>query len=182
MANCYYMYLDITGPKKSLDEMQAILQQEIDGGQTNEDWYTIHKSLKRMGFDPDKIEAKRAYTEEVQREGESKMFVRYVGAWGPQEGVMKCLRQRWPDVTIVWQGIDEFGQGPITNDPQLVGKWQIEDEKEGLNPFCDLDEWVGDEALPVINKYYGTDCKTMQEAFDTIKGLCYSERMQFLNL
>lgn len=179
MANWYYMNLMVTGPKKSLDEMQSILQQEIDGGQTCEDYYTIYKSLALMGFDPDKIEGKRAFTENVQRDDDNSLAVRYVGAWGPQEGVMHCLRQRWPDVTIVWNGIDEFGDGALTNDPTLVGKWQIEDEEEGLNPFCELDEWVGDEALPVINEYYHTDCKTMQEAFDTIENLNHSDQMQF---
>lgn len=173
------MNLVVTGPKKSLDEMQAILQQEIDEGKTNEDYYTIYKSLKRMGFNPDKIEGKRAFTENVEREADDRLSVRYVGAWGPQEGVMHCLRQRWPDLTIVWEGIDEFGEGPLTNNPTLVGKWQIEDEEEGVDPFCELNEWVGDEALPVINKYYGTDCKTMQQAFNSIARLNHSERMQF---
>lgn len=178
MANCYYMDLMVTGSKKSLDEMQNILQQEIDEGQTIEDYYTVHKSIKRMGFNLEKIENRRAYMDYLQRDEDECMTVRYVGAWGPQPGVLYCLHQRWPDITIVWEGVDEFGQCPLTNDPSLVGKWKIEDEEEGLNPFCELDEWVGDEALPVINKYYGTNCKTMAEAFETIENLNHSERME----
>lgn len=173
------MDLVVIGPKKSLDEMQSILQQEIDEGQTCEDWYTIYKSIKRMGFDPAKAGEIRAYTELVQRNEDKQLAVRYVGAWGPQSGVMNCLRKRWPEVTIVWQGIDEFDEYPLTNDPALVGKWKIEDEEEGVNPFNRLGEWVGCEALPVINEYYGTDCKTMQEAFDTIENLHHSDRMQY---
>ena len=138
----------------------------------------MHKSIRRMGFDPEKIEERRAYTELVQRNDEGCLAVRYVGAWSPQQGVLFCLRQRWPDVTITWQGIDEFGQYPETNDPSLVGKWKIEDEDEGLNPFTELSEWVGEEALPVINRYYGTDCKTMEEAFRTIPKLLHSDRME----
>ena len=178
MANNYYMDLVVRGPKKSLDEMQGILQQEIDEGQTLMDWYTMHKSIKRMGFDPEKIGERRAFMEYLQRNDDNCLAVRYVGAWSPQYGVLACLRQRWPDVTITWQGIDEFGQYPETNDPSLVGKWKIEDEDEGPNPFTELDEWVGDEALPVINRYYGTACKTMEEAFETIPKLLHSDKME----
>ena len=178
MANNYNMDLVVRGSKKSLDEMQGILQQEIDEGQTDADYYTVHRSLKRMGYDPEKIEC-RAYMEELQRRDDGCLCVRYVGAWSPQYGLLRRLRQRWPDITITWQGIDEFGQYPETNDPSLVGKWKIEDEEEGLNPFCELDEWVGDEALPVINRYYGTDCQSMEQAFESIERLCHSDRMQF---
>lgn len=178
MANYYFMDCVIKGSKKSLDEMQAILQQEIDEGQTEDDFYTFHKSIKRMGFDVEKIEERRAFMEQLQRNDETSLAVRYVGAWSPQSGVFFCLRQRWAGITIEWTGIDEFGQYPETNIPSLVGKYKIEDEEEGLNPFCSLDEWVGEEAVPVINKYYGTHCKTLQEAFKTIPNLCYSDPMQ----
>ena len=150
MANNYCMDLLVRGPKESLDEMQAILQKEIDEGRTPDDWYTVHNSIRRMGIDPDKIEERRAYTEYLQRNDDNSLAVRYIGAWSPQPGVLWCLRHRWPDVTIVWEGIDEFGQEPLTNDPSLVGKWKIEDEQEGINPFDRLGEWVGEEALPVI--------------------------------
>ena len=178
MANCYNMDLVVRGSKASLDQMQAIFQQEIDEGQTPQDWYTVHKSIRRMGFDPEKIEERRAYMEYVQRNSDEELAVRYVGAWSPQAGVLSCIRQRWPDVSIVWEGVDEFGQLPLTNDPSLVGKYRIDDEDEGLNPFTELSEWVGEEAVPVINRYYGTDCKTLQEAFDTIENLLHTEQMQ----
>ena len=41
----------------------------------------------------------------------------------------------------------------------------------------DLDEWVGEEAVPVINAYYGIGCKTLQECFDTIPQLEHSDQM-----
>ena len=116
--------------------------------------------------------------EYVQRNSDEELAVRYVGAWSPQPGVLFCIRQRWPDVTITWQGVDEFGQDPMTNDPALMGKYRIEDDDEGINPFTELSEWVGEEALPTINRYYGTDCKTLQEAFDTIEKLLHTEQMR----
>lgn len=181
MANNYNVDLVVRGSKTSLDQMQAILQQEIDEGQTCNDWYTVYKSIRRMGFDPEKIDERRAYTEMVQRNSDEELAVRYVGAWSVQPGVLFCLRQRWPDVTITWEGVDEFGQDPRTNDPQLVGKYRIEDDDEGINPFTELDEWVGEEAVPVINAYYKTQCKTLQEAFDSIENLLHTERMELYN-
>lgn len=178
MANNYNMDLVVRGRKESLDQMQEIFQQEIDEGQTPRDWYTVYKSIRRMGFDPEKIDERRAYMEYVQRNSDEELAVRYVGAWSPQPGVLFCIRQRWPDVTITWQGMDEFGQDPMTNDPALVGKYRIEDDDEGINPFTELSEWVGEEALPTINRYYGTDCKTLQEAFDTIEKLLHTEQMR----
>lgn len=176
MANCYYVCLAIRGKKDVLDEIQTLFQQEIDEGQTTEDFYTMHKTLRRMGYDPDKLDW-RSYTETLDRVDYEKLYLNYTGAWSPRQQVIIAIKDKWP-VEIEWQGVDEFGQYPLTTNPDDVGKYHLEDEDEGLNPFCRLSEWSGEEeALPVINEYYKTDCKTMQEAFDTIEGLCHSDPM-----
>lgn len=79
MANNYYVDMAIHGRKESLDELQNILQQELYEGQSWEDWYTMDKSLRRMGFDPDKLDV-RAYTEQVERMTDNDLSVIYVGA------------------------------------------------------------------------------------------------------
>lgn len=178
MANKYYMDLAIKGRKASLDELEKILQQEIDEGQTMHEYYTMHKSIKRMGFNPADLDI-RAYTEQVQRMDDNNLSVIYVGAWSHQPDVLKCIRKKWPDVTIDWQGVDEFGQFPETNNPSLVGMYKIEDEEEGVNPFSELPEWVTEEeALPVINEYYHTNCTSIYEAAETIDKLSVSDMME----
>lgn len=94
--------------------------------------------------------------------------------------MLKSIRKRWPDITISWQGVDEFGQSPLTNDESLVGKYQIEDEDEGhfLNVETMLGEWVGEEAVPAINAHYGTSYKTLDECFKNIEKLRHSEVME----
>lgn len=177
MANCYNVCLAIRGKKAVLDEIQKLFQQEIDEGQTPEVYYTMGKTMKRMGFDTNVIDV-RAYTETLDRVDDEKLYLNYTGAWGPQPHAIIAIREKW-GVDIEWSGVDEFGQYPMTTESDDVGKYQLEDEEEGLNPFCDLPEWASEEeALPVINRYYKTDCKTLQEAFDTIEGLCHSERME----
>ena len=176
MANCYRVSLRIRGEEKVLDEIQTLFRKEIDEGQTGECWYTLGKTLKRMGYDPDKLDW-RAYTCDVYRNFDDELYVRYTGAWDPKPQVIIAIRERW-QVEIEWEGVDEFGQYPQTTFADLVGKYQIEDEEEGLNPFCELDLWVGEEALPVINNFYHTDCKTLQEAFDTIPRLMHSDMME----
>lgn len=178
MANNYYVDLAIQGRKSDLDEMQKIFQQELDEGQSLHDYWTIHKTVKRMGFDPDKIEDCRAFTESVQRMDDNNLAIMYVGAWDEQSGLLFCIRQRWPNISISWYGIDEFGQYPHTNEPELVGKYKIEDEDEGVNPFNRLDEWVGEEAVPTINAYYGTNYKTLDECFKNINKLEHTDVME----
>ena len=51
MANLYFVEMLVKGRKSDLDELQAILQKEIDGGQSHNDYYTFHRSVKAMGFD-----------------------------------------------------------------------------------------------------------------------------------
>lgn len=177
MANCYNVCLAIRGRKEVLDEIQELFQQEIDEGQTPDVYYTMGKTLRRMGYDPYKLEC-RAYTESLDRVDHEKLYLNYTGAWGAKPQVIIAIRDRW-QVEVEWSGVDEFGQYPLTTEPDDVGKYQLEDEEEGLNPFCDLPEWSAEwEALPVINKYYKTDCKTLKEAFETIDGLCHSDPMR----
>ena len=177
MANCYNVCLAIRGRKEVLDEIQTLFQQEIDEGQTAREYYTMGKTLRRMGYDPDKLDW-RAYTDRLDRVDDGKLYIEYTGAWTPKPQVIVAIRDRWP-VETEWYGVDEFGQYPLTTEPDDVGKYYLEDEEEGLNPFCDLPEWSSEqEALPVINKYYKTDCKTLQEAFRTIGGLLHSDPME----
>lgn len=178
MANDYYVDMTIEGRKKSIDELEKILQQEIDEGHTWEHYYTMHKSIERMGFDPDKVEDIRAYTNEVQRLDDTTLSVHYVGAWSVQSGIIKCIHKRWPDLSISWEGVDQFGQYPRTTEKELVGKYRIEDKDEGVNPFSMLGYWVGEEAVPTINAYYHTNCKTLQDCFKNIPNLLHSEQMQ----
>ena len=176
MANCYDVSLAIRGKKEVLDEIQNLFQKELDEGQTNADYYTMHKTLRRMGYDPDKLEW-RAYTSNVERPADDKLFIDYTGAWSAKPQVIIAIREKW-QVEIEWEGVDEFGQYPETTKEELVGKYKLEDEEEGLNPFCRLPEWSGEEeALPVINEYYKTNCKTLREAFNTIGGLMHSDPM-----
>lgn len=179
MANLYYIEMLVKGRKSDLDELQAILQEEIDGGQSRNDYYTFYRSVKAMGFDPESVPDRRAFTDSLQRIEDDVLWVLYVGAWDVEPGVMQSIHQRWPDLTFEWFGVDEFGQYPATNIQELVGKYRISDEDEGLNPFEKLDEWVGEEAVPVINTYYGTDCKILQECFDTIPQLEHSDQMEY---
>lgn len=179
MANLYYVEMLVKGRKSDLDELQAILQKEIDGGQSCNDYYTFHRSVKAMGFDPESVPNRRAFTGSLQRMGDDVLWVLYVGAWDEEQGVMQSIHQRWPDLTFEWFGVDEFGQFAATNIQELVGKYRISDENEGLNPFEKLDEWVGEEAVPVINTYYGTDCKTLKECFDNIPQLEHSDQMKY---
>lgn len=176
MANRYYVNLALRGEKKVLDEIETLFQKEIDEGQTYNHYYTMNKSVRRMGYNPDMINC-RAYTESLSRVDDEKLYLNYIGAWSCKSEVIIAIRLRWP-VKIDMNGVDEFGQDPLTSDPDDVGKYQLEDADYGMNPFCELPEWSSaEEALPVINKYYGTNCKTMQEAFDTIGALCHSDPM-----
>lgn len=109
MANSYYVDMTVKGSKASLDEIQKIFQQEVSEGQTPKQWYTMGKSVRRMGFNPDDLDI-RAYTEQVERIDDGQLTMTYVGAWTHQPDLLKCIGKRWPDVTIDWQGIDEFGQ------------------------------------------------------------------------
>ena len=177
MANLYSVEMLVKGRKSDLDELQAILQKEIDGGQSFNDYYTFHRSIEAMGFDRDSVPAHRAFTDSLQRMDDDVLWVMYAGAWDEQPGVMQSIHQRWPDLTFEWFGVDEFGQCTTTNMPGLVGKYRISDEDEGLSPFEKLNEWVGEEAVPVINAYYGIGCKTLQECFDTIPQLEHSDQM-----
>lgn len=179
MANLYFVEMLVKGRKSDLDELQAILQKEIDGGQSCNDYYTFHRSVKAMGFDHESVPNRRAFTGSLQRMEDDVLWVLYAGAWDVQPGVMLSIHQRWPDLTFEWFGVDEFGQFAATNMSKLVGKYRISDENEGLSPFEKLDEWVGEEAVPVINTYYGTDCKTLQECFNTIPQLEHSDEMVY---
>lgn len=181
MANDYYVDLVVRGRESDLDKLESILQQEINGGQTRQDYYTFYKSIAAMGFDPSTVESRRAYTEQLQRQDSNILSVRYCGAWSFQPGVLRCIHKRWPDFSLRWQGIDEFGQEPHCNDKDLEGKYQLEDDDLGLEPFQGLDEWKGEEAVPYINRYYGTDVKTVEEAIDTIDGLCSSMPMVYVD-
>lgn len=181
MANCFYVELVVRGRKSDLDEIESILQSEIDGGQTQTDWYTFHRSIVAMGFDPDTVAERRAYVEDVQRQSDGVFAVRYCGAWDFQPGVLRCIHKRWPDVSLEWWGLDEFGQYPCGNVKDLEGKRNLEDEDDGLNPFCGLDEWKGEEAVPYINKFYGTNVKTVEEAIETIDRLCASDAMEYVD-
>ena len=177
MANLYFVEMLVKGRKSDLDELQAILQEEIDGGQSRNDYYTFYRSVKAMGFDPESVPDRRAFTDSLQRMEDDVLWVLYAGAWDVETGVMQSIHQRWPDLTFEWLGVDEFGQYAATNISELVGKYRISDENEGLSPFYKLYEWVGDEAVPVINTYYGTDCKTLQECFATTPQLEHSDQM-----
>lgn len=181
MANCFNVDLLIRGPKSDLDELESILQQEIDGGQTEEDYYTFHKSIALMGFDPDTVDYHRAYVDQLQRIEDDSLWVLYCGAWSYQPGVLRCIRKRWPSLTMRWCGVDEFGQDPCGNVKEYDGKYQLEDEGVGIEPFQQLDEWVGEEAVPYINKFYGTSVKTVEEAIDTIDGLCSTMAMEYVD-
>lgn len=100
MANDYYVDLVVRGRGSDLDKLESILQQEIDGGQTRQDYYTFHKSIAAMGFDPSTVESRRAYTEQVQRQDANILSVRYCGAWSFQPGVLRCIHKRWPDFSL----------------------------------------------------------------------------------
>lgn len=179
MANCYYVNLTIRGKKEVLDEIQTLFQQEIDEGQTSDHWYTMGKTLERMGYDADKLDW-RSYTDWVGREEDKDrtLHLRYIGAWTEKPQVIIAIKQRW-QVEVDVMGVDEFGQYPITSNPDDVGKYELRDDEHGLEPFDELPEWVSEEeALPVINEYYETDCKTLQEAFDTIPTLEHSDAME----
>lgn len=181
MANVFMVNMVVRGRRKDIDELAYILQQEIDGGQTCEDYYTFHKSIVAMGFVPDTVPYHRAYVESLGRNDDGSLWVHYCGAWSYQPGVLRCIHKRWPGLTMEWAGVDEFGQDPRSNMKELEGKYQLEDLDAGLNPFCLLDEWVGEEAVPCINKYYGTNVKTVEEALDTIDSLCGSMAMVYVD-
>jgi hypothetical protein len=181
MANEYRVEMVVRGSKKDLDELESILQAEVDADQTREDYYTFHKSIVAMGFDPNTVEHHRAYVESIGRNDDGSLWVHYCGAWSYQPGVLRCIHKRWPELTLEWSGVDEFGQDPRSNMKELEGRYQLEDLDAGLNPFCLLDDWVGEEAVPCINKYYGTDVKTVEEALDTIDGLCGTMVMEYVD-
>lgn len=95
MANLYYVEMLVKGRKSDLDELQAILQEEIDGGQSHNDYYTFHRSVKAMGFDPESVPEHRAFTDSLQRMDDDVLWVMYAGAWNEQPGVMQSIHQRW---------------------------------------------------------------------------------------
>lgn len=175
MANCYFVCLAIRGRKNVLDEIQKTFQQEIDEGQTLAEYYTMGKTLRRMGYDPDKMDW-RSYTDTLDRVDDEKLYLYYTGAWGPHPQVIIAIREKW-QVEIGWAGIDEFGQYPVTTCADDEGKYRLDDLEKGCEPFCDYPEWLSEEeALKVINDYYGTDCKTLEDAGD-IENLCLSDPM-----
>ena len=179
MANNYSVELRVSGRKSDLDEIEKIFTDNKNVDRNWSAWYMVGLAIEAMGFDPETVENRRAYTENVERVFDDALRIDLVGAWRCPYGVLRCIKKRWPDVTINWSGVDEFGQDPLTNIPELVGRYRLEDEDEGLNPFCDLDEWASDEeAVPVINAYYHTNVKTIQEGFDTIDKLGGSMRME----
>lgn len=182
MANTYYVDLMVSGRIDDLDELEIILKHEIDHGQTEEDYYTFHHSIEEMGFDPKTVDDRRAYTEDIDRIHDCLLNVHYCGAWSFCPGVLRCIHKKWPNLTLEWEGVDEFGQDPRTNKKKLEGKYQLEDEDTGLEPFDELDyDWMGEEAVPAINAYYHTNVKTVEEAIDTIDGLCASMPMVYLS-
>ena len=67
MANLYFVEMLVKGRKSDLDELQAILQEEIDGGQSRNDYYTFYRSVKAMGFDPESVPDRKAFTDSLQR-------------------------------------------------------------------------------------------------------------------
>lgn len=179
MANNYSVELFVGGCKSDLDEIEKIFTDNLNVDRNWSAWYMVGLAIETMGFAPETVENRRAYTENVERVFDDALRIDLVGAWRCPYGVLRCIKKRWPDVTINWSGVDEFGLEPKTNIPELVGKYQLEDEDEGINPFCDLDEWASDEeAVPVINAYYHANVKTIQEGFDTIEKLGGSMRME----
>lgn len=179
MANNYSVELCVIGRKSDLDEIEKIFTDNKNVDRDWSAWYMVGLAIEAMGFDPETVEERRAYTENVSRIDDEDLVISLVGAWCCPYGVLRCIKKKWPGVTINWSGVDEFGQYPETNIPGLVGRYRLEDEDEGVNPFCDLDEWASDEeAVPVINAYYHTNVKTIQEGFDTIDKLGGSMRME----
>lgn len=178
MANCFCVELKIKGKKSDLDTIETIFFRNLQIKQTWEAWYLMSRAVEDMGFDPNTVEDIRAYTESVIRDDDHTLTLVYVGAWDAQYGVLRCIKKRWPEVSMRWWGMDEFGQDPKTNIPELDGKYQLEDEEWGL--FGSLDLWAGEEAVPVINEYYHSSVKTLDEAFASIPALCYSMQMSLV--
>ena len=181
MANCYRVELKIEGKKSDLDTIETIFFRNSQMEQTLDAWYLIPHAIEDMGFASDTVGDIRAYTKCVIRDDNHTLVIVYVGAWDAQYGVLRCIKKRWPKVTMQWWGVDEFGQEPRTNIPELDGKYELEDAESGLCPFDSLDDlWVGEETVPVINEYYHTSVKTLDEAFASIPALCHSMQMQLV--
>lgn len=180
MANDYRVELKIKGKKSDLDTIETIFFRNSQIKQTLDAWYLINCAISEMGFDPYTVHDIRAYTKSVIRDDDHTLTLVYVGAWDAQYGVLRCIKKRWPKVSLWWWGVDEFGQDPKTNIPELDGKYQLEDEELGLCPFSSLDLWEGERAVPYINEYYHTSVKTLDEAFASIPALCHSMQMQLV--
>lgn len=102
MANDCSVTLTIKGKKETLDEIEKLFRRELKEGQTYNDYYTLWKTIVRMGYDSEKIDC-RAYTCGVKRDNDEKLSVDYIAAWDYKPQVIIAICQRWK-VDIHYEG------------------------------------------------------------------------------
>lgn len=67
MANNYSVELCVSGCKSDLDEIEKIFTDNLNVDRNWSAWYMVGLAIEAMGFDPETVEDRRAYTDNVSR-------------------------------------------------------------------------------------------------------------------
>ncbi len=105
---------------------------------------------------------------------ETMFHIAFQTAWGEPSNWREFVQQA-ADVTIYYMATEPGGGVYLTNDPDIEGKWLVEEN----DPYFD-DPVPEDDVIEYINRQYKQYCKTIQDCIDFAKRFNNKEAYKFL--